>query len=123
MKLAPFLVANFAYNPFLFVFTLLEIPTVTNGDFSMAGMIEKMGIIGVLAYLTHQQRTDNKESNKNWREEEAIIRKQWAEKEDRIIARYENLLTEQSKDYKQNLQEKEKIIQDLHKIILEKREK
>ncbi len=112
---------DFHYNPLLLFLPLLEVPAVMSGEFDLKSMIEKLGIIGVLAYLTHQQRTDNKEQNNTWREEEANIRKQAAEKEDKMITRYEGLLAEQTRDYKQVVNEKEKTIQDLHKIILEKR--
>ncbi len=92
----------FTSNPILFALTLLEIPTITNGDFSLFGTVEKVGIIGTLAYLNYQQRNDMKEQQKSFREEENAI-----------INRYEKIITDGNNDYKHSLAEKDRQIFEL----------
>lgn len=92
------LLDTFTSNPVLLGLTLLEIPALTNGDFSLFGTVEKIGIIGTLAYLNYQQRNDMKEQQVAFREEER-----------NIITRYDK-----------QLEEKDKTIADLIKQLISK---
>jgi hypothetical protein len=83
------LLDSFTNNPFLLGLAILQVPAITNGDFSLFGTIEKIGIIGTLAYLNYQQRNDIKEQQLAFREEEkAIIKlyeKRLEEKEKQVF--------------------------------------
>ncbi len=109
-------------NPALFGFTLLQAFTLMSvpmdGEFT--AIIEKLGIIGVLAYLNYQQRNDMKELQTAARTEETTIRKEFLQKEKEITDRYEKLLTELNTENRHLLAKKDEVIKDLHLLIMEK---
>lgn len=99
------LLDTFTSNPILLGLTLLEIPALTNGDFSLFGTVEKIGIIGTLAYLNYQQRSDMKEQQVAFREEEK-----------NIITLYEKRLEDKEK----KVEDKEKQVFDLMQKLISK---
>jgi predicted NAD/FAD-binding protein len=109
-------------NPALYGFTLLQAFTLLSVpmDSEFTAVIEKLGIIGVLAYLNYQQRNDMKELQTAARTEETNIRKEFLQKENEITNRYEKLLTELAAENRQSLAKKDEVIKDLHTLIMEK---